>query len=511
MASQSSGGGPSIVIIGTGFGGLGMAIQLKKAGFDRFTLLEKASDVGGTWRDNTYPGAACDVQSHLYSFSFEPKHDWSRKFGLQSEILDYLRACAEKYSLFDHIHFNREVRTAVFDESINQWQVKTACGGVYQADILVTATGQLNQPAWPKITGLSSFQGALFHSARWDHNYSLSGKKVAVIGTGASAIQFVPEIVPIVKSLSLFQRSAAWVLPKPDRPFKKWEQTLFQRFPFWDRLYRSLIYWKNESRGLALTRFNRLLDIVAWQAKRFARSKVRNPEKRQNLVPDYQIGCKRILISNDWFKAVDQDHVDLVTTGVERVVSDGVITTDGALHRADALILGTGFAASEFLSPMTIIGCGGESLNEAWTSGAEAYKGMTVSGFPNLFMLYGPNTNLAHNSIVFMLESQVRYILSCVQMLEKQPGAAMDVKPERLRQFSSGIQKRLANSVWESGCQSWYLNDEGKNTINWPGFTFTYRRETLKVDPNDFRFVSPKESRPLKDGLPTKDAVEEHC
>lgn len=471
-----------------------MAIRLKQAGFDQFTLLEKASDVGGTWRDNTYPGAACDVQSHFYSFSFEPKHDWSRKFGLQPEIYGYMRHCVDKYQLGEHIRFNQEVRSATFDETTNQWRVETQSGDVYQAAIVITATGQLNQPAWPDIPGLESFEGTLFHSARWDHNYSLEGKKVAVIGTGASAIQFVPEIVPRVKSLTLFQRSAAWVLPKPDRPFRKWEQALFQKLPVWDRIYRSLIYWKNESRALAFTRFNGLLNIFAWQAKRFAHNEVRNPQKRRDLIPDYQIGCKRILISNDWYKAVDQDHVSLVTTGIERVVSDGVITTDGALHKADALILGTGFAASEFLTPMAIVGRGGKTLDDAWANGAEAYKGITISGFPNFFMLYGPNTNLAHNSIVFMLESQVRYVMSCIRALQAEPGVAMDVKPQRLDRFSADIQERLAHSVWESGCHSWYLDKNGRNTINWPGFTFTYRRETLAADPDDFDFLKPADA-----------------
>jgi cation diffusion facilitator CzcD-associated flavoprotein CzcO len=488
---QSNQRDPSILIIGTGFGGLCMAIQLKEAGFSQFTLLEKASEVGGTWRDNTYPGAACDVQSHFYSFSFEPKHDWSRKFGLQQEILDYMKSCVDKYGLAEHIRFNQEVHSASFNESTNQWRLETSSGDVYIADIVVTATGQLNQPAWPNIPGLDSFEGKLFHSARWDHDYPLEGRNVAVIGTGASAIQFVPEIVPKVKSLILFQRSAAWVLPKPDRPFRKWEQTLFQKIPAWDRLYRFLIYWKNESRALAFTRFNSLLNTFAWQAKRFARSQVRNRQKRRDLIPDYQIGCKRILISNDWYRAVDQDHVDLVTADIERVVRDGVVTADGALHKADTLILGTGFAASEFLAPMTVTGRGGKSLNQAWRNGAEAYKGITVNGFPNFFMLYGPNTNLAHNSIVFMLESQVRYVMSCLSRLQEARGSAMDVKPERLERFASQIQDRLAHSVWESGCHSWYLDKNGKNTINWPGFTFTYRRETASADPEDFDFLQP--------------------
>ena len=482
---------PSVIIIGTGFGGLCMAIQLRNAGIETFTLLEKASGVGGTWRDNTYPGAACDVQSHLYSFSFEPKHDWSRKFGLQPEILDYMQHCVEKYDLAGHIQFNNEVASAVFNEATNTWTVTTTDGESQTADIIVTATGQLNQPAWPNIPGLDTFAGTTFHSARWDHNYDLSGKNVGVIGTGASAIQFVPEIVPKVRALSLFQRSAAWVLPKPDRPFYKWEQALFQKVPAWDRIYRSLIYWKNESRALAFTRFNSLLELFAWQAKRFAKHQVRDPEKFRHLIPDYKIGCKRILISNDWYSAVDQSHVELVTTGIERVVEEGVITTDGSLHRLDTIILGTGFAASEFLSPMDITGRNGVSLNQAWANGSEAYKGITVSGFPNLFMLYGPSTNLAHNSIVYMLESQVRYVLCCINILNATPGTAMDVKPDRLRAFSEGIQTKLKNSVWDSGCHSWYLDSDGKNTVNWPGFTFTYRKATREVNPDDYEFLHP--------------------
>ncbi|PXX91781.1 4-hydroxyacetophenone monooxygenase [Marinobacter vulgaris] len=484
---------PSILIIGTGFGGLGMAIELKNSGIHSFTMLEKASGVGGTWRDNTYPGAACDVQSHFYSFSFEPKHDWSRKFGMQPEILGYMEQCVAKYGLAGHIRFNKEVASAGFDEDTNQWTVTTIDGDVFTVDILITATGQLNQPAWPNLPGMETFNGRVFHSARWDHDYELNGKNVGVIGTGASAIQFVPEIVPRVKSLSLFQRSAAWVLPKPDRPFYRWEQTLFQKIPAWDRLYRYLIYWKNESRALAFTRFNSLLEIFAWQAKRFAKSEVRDPHKLRNLIPDYQIGCKRILISNDWYRAIDQSHVDLVTTGIERIVEDGVVTSDGALHRVDALIVGTGFAASEFLSPMKITGRNGLSLNQAWANGSEAYKGMTVSGFPNLFMLYGPNTNLAHNSIVYMLESQFRYVLSCIETLRAEPGVAMDVKPDRLRDFSATVQKKLQTSVWESGCHSWYLDKNGKNTVNWPGFTFAYRKETRRVDPDDYVFLQPSQ------------------
>ncbi|MDX1634088.1 MAG: NAD(P)/FAD-dependent oxidoreductase [Marinobacter sp.] len=478
---------PSIIIIGTGFGGLGMAIQLRKAGYSDFILLEKAEGVGGTWRDNTYPGAACDVQSHLYSYSFEPKHDWSRKFGHQREIRQYMVDCVQKYNLGPHIHFNQEVSEARFDAGSHRWIVHTRSGDRFEANVLITATGQLNQPAYPRIQGLDSFQGHAFHSARWDHDHDFAGKRVAVIGTGASAIQFVPEILPQVARLKLFQRSAAWVIPKPDRPFKPVEQWLFKHLPGHDRLYRNLIYWKNESRALAFTKFNFLLELFAWQAKRELRKHVKDPVKLEKLVPDYKIGCKRVLISNDWAPAMNQEHLELITTPITRVTPKGILTEDGQEHEVDTIIYGTGFKATDFLSPMTITGAHGQDLNAAWRQGAEAYKGITVNGFPNLFMLYGPNTNLAHNSIIFMLESQIRYVLSALSLLQKKgSGWAMQVRPERQSEYVESLQESLRNSVWEAGCTSWYRNEQGRNTVNWPGFTFTYRLATREVDPEDY-------------------------
>lgn len=481
---------PAIVIIGAGFGGLGMAIRLKLAGYRNITLLEKADAVGGTWRDNTYPGAACDVQSHFYSYSFEPRHDWSRKFGLQAEILDYMEHCVEKYQLGRHIRLHADVAEARFDDDTNLWTVTLATGEQLSANVLITATGQLNRPAWPDIEGMARFRGRMFHSARWDHGYDLTDKRIAVIGTGASAIQFVPEIAPAARQLSLFQRSAAWVLPKPDRPFRPWEQVLFRRLPFWDRLYRYLIYWKNESRALAFTRFSGLLEYHANQARREAAKHVTDPEKLARIIPDYKIGCKRILISNDWYPAINRDNVELVTDAIERIDEHGVITRAGRHYPVDAIIYGTGFKASEFLSPIRITGRHGKTLDDAWSQGAVAFKGMTVSGFPNLFLLYGPNTNLAHNSILYMLESQFRYVLGCLAALRKYPGAAMDVRQDRQDRFARIVHEGLENTVWNSGCRSWYLDAQGRNTVNWPGFTFTYRLSTRKVDTADYQFLS---------------------
>ncbi len=386
-------GTTGILIIGCGFGGIGMAIQLKKAGFNDFVILEKSDGVGGTWHDNTYPGAACDVQSHLYSFSFEPRPDWSRKFGRQPEIKAYIEACATKYDLYSHIHFQQEVRDAQFSTQDACWTVKTANGDSWRTRSVVSAVGQLNRPAWPNIPGLDDFQGKLFHSSRWDHDYDLTGKTVAVIGTGASAIQFVPEIAKQVKQLHLFQRSGAWVIPKGDRAFKQVEKLLFRLVPGYNGLYRDLIYWVNESRALAFSRLSFLLEVMAMSNKRALRKHVKDRKKRRQLLPDYKIGCKRILLSNDWFPAMARDNVDIVTDGIERITADGLTTRDGTHHKVDAILLGTGFKTTDFLTPMQITGLDGQDLNQAWKDGAEAFHGTTLSGFPNFYMLYGPNTN----------------------------------------------------------------------------------------------------------------------
>ena len=483
---------PRIAIIGTGFGGLCMAMQLVRAGIRSFTLFEKAATLGGTWRDNTYPGAACDVQSHLYSYSFEPKSDWSRKFGTQAEIRQYLEDCARKYDLYGHIRFESEVSGAVFDDALQNWRLDLATGVSDVFDVVITACGQLNRPAWPNIPGRDAFTGPSFHSARWDHTVDLRGRHVAVIGTGASAIQFVPRIVDRVGRLKLFQRSGAWVVSKPDRPFKRFEQRLFARFPLLDRVYRTLIYWKNESRALAFTRFGFLLETFAWKARFEAWRQMRDADKRRRLIPDYKIGCKRILLASDWYPAIDRDNLDLITDDIDHIEADAVVTKDGTRHAADVLIYGTGFQATDFLAPMAITGRNGASLNAAWRDGAEAYKGISVSGFPNLFILYGPNTNLAHSSIVFMLESQVRYVMQCIETLREPAVATMDVRAERQQAYNRDVQERLDGTVWTAGCDSWYTTASGKQTNNWPDFTFAFRRMTARLAREDYALEAPR-------------------
>lgn len=469
-----------VLIIGAGFGGLGLAIQLQQAGIQDFLILEKADEVGGTWRDNGYPGAACDVPSHLYSFSFEPKADWSRKFAPQAEIHAYQRHLADKYGLRRHIRFGCEVESAAFDQASGTWSLCTRSGERFQARALVSACGQLNRPAWPKLPGLEGFKGALFHSARWNHAYTLAGKRVAVIGTGASAIQFVPQIAPQVAKLTLFQRSAAYVIPKPDRAYRPWELALMRRLPWLQKIDRLLKYIQHESRALAFTVFPPLMQTMHLSFRRHLARGIADPALRRRLVPDYPLGCKRILISNDFYPALARPNVAVVDAGIREVTADALITEDGQRHEVDAIILGTGFAATDFLAPMSIRGLAGRDLNQAWQAGAEAYLGISVSGFPNLFILYGPNTNLGHNSILYMLESQFPYVLDGIRALRAV--RYLDLKPELQRQFNQRLQQQVRHTVWERGCTSWYKTVDGRNTNNWPGFTFAYRQHTRRLE-----------------------------
>ncbi|MCH8497028.1 MAG: NAD(P)/FAD-dependent oxidoreductase [Marinobacter sp.] len=464
-----------VIIIGSGFGGIGMGVALKKQGIENFLMLEKAADVGGVWRDNSYPGAACDVPSHLYSFSFEPNPAWSHVFAPQHEIYQYLRHCAAKYGLRPHLRFGTEVAEANYEESARRWVLKLTDGRQLTTDILITATGQLSRPALPKIEGMDTFKGHSFHSAHWDHNYPLEGKRVAVIGTGASAIQFVPAIADKVRHMTVFQRSPAYILPRPDRPYSAVERGLFKRLPAVGKLYRAGIYLQYESRAIAFTRFHSLMKPMGvLPFRRLLKRQVPDAGLQEKLVPDYPIGCKRILLSSEYLATLARPQVELVTDPITRITEQGVQTADGTCHEVDTLIYGTGFAATEFLAPMTIRGRDGQSLNEAWQQGAKAFLGLSVPGFPNFFMLYGPNTNLGHNSIVYMLESQITHVIKCLKLLDQQGASVIEVDAQQHTDFNQGIQARLSDSVW-SGCQSWYVDANGHNSTNWPGFTLSYR------------------------------------
>ncbi|HIC7210992.1 alpha/beta hydrolase fold domain-containing protein [Burkholderia stabilis] len=481
----------SAIIIGAGFAGIGMAIALQRAGIHDFVIVERSHDVGGVWRDNSYPGAACDVPSHLYSFSFEPNPAWSHVFAPQPEIHAYLQHCARKYGLARHLRFGAEVERARYDEAHALWRVTLADGTTLSAAVLVSGTGQLSRPAMPDLPGIDTFRGRAFHSAHWDHDTPLAGKRVAVVGTGASAIQFVPAIAGDVQRLVVFQRSPAYVMPRPDRAYRPWEKALFRGLPWAMKLYRASIYLRYESRAIAFTRLHGLMDFAVGRPfrKLLARD-VPSAALRERLTPDYPIGCKRILLSSDYLAAMSRDNVELVTQRIRRVTEDGIETADGAHHPVDAIIYGTGFAATEFLSPMRITGRDGLDLNDAWRRGAQAYLGLTVPGFPNFFMLYGPNTNLGHNSIVYMLESQIAHVMRCVRAMRRDGACAIDVDARRYRRFNARVQQRLAGSVWSS-CKSWYVDASGHNSTNWPGFTLTYRWITRFAGLRAYRFSHP--------------------
>jgi cation diffusion facilitator CzcD-associated flavoprotein CzcO len=472
-----------IVIIGAGAAGLAMAMRLRRAGHDDFTIVERSHGVGGTWHDNRYPGAGCDVPSHLYCFSFAPKPDWQHKFARQPEIERYFQRCVELYGLASHLQLGTEVLGARFVDG--QWHVQTSRGELV-ADVLISGTGQLNRPHVPALPGLDTFAGRSFHSARWDASFDPRGKRILVVGNGASAVQFVPELAPHAQHLTVLQRTPSYVFPRKDRAYRAVEKWLFRYVPLWRRLYRSLIYWQLESRFTALYQNSLIGKLVTWMCLRNLRKQVADPVLRAKLTPGYPIGCKRIVISDDWYPTLARDNVSVETSAIDRIVPDGVITGGGTHHAADALIFATGFETTSFLAPMQIVGTSGIELQTAWRDGAEAHRGVAVAGFPNLFILYGPNTNLGHNSILFMIECQVRYILGCLDQLARRGARWLDVKREAMARSNAELQQALAQTTWAADCHSWYKTDGGRITNNWSGRTTAYWWKTRKPDLDDF-------------------------
>lgn len=474
---------PSVVVIGAGFGGLATAHHLRAAGVRDITVLERADDIGGVWRDNTYPGAACDVPSSLYSWSFAPKHDWSHRYARQPEIHAYIREHAAASGLLDLVRTGAEVTSAAWSEG--HWTVRLAGGEELTADVLVSAVGQLSEPAVPAIAGLDDFAGPVFHSATWDHDVDLAGKRVAVIGTGASAIQFVPQVAPVAAHTTVFQRSAPYVVPKPDRTYAAWEKRLFVRRPRLHDIARRGVFHLSEQLNKALDSDGGAVTTVlnrAWHLH--LRHQVKDPALRARLVPDYPLGCKRLLFSNDWYPTLVRDDVDVVTDRITRVEADGVRTADGVLHEADVVVLGTGFAATEFLASLDITGRGGRRLHDVWEGGARAHLGITVPDFPGFFILYGPNTNLGGSSIIGMLEAQARYVVEAV-LEGGRRGAPLVVRPERAASYDDEMQRRLSSSVWAL-CASWYREPGGRITTNWPGTVTEYQERTARFEPADF-------------------------
>lgn len=476
---------PSITIIGAGFGGLGTAMELKRAGYTEVTVLEKAAGVGGVWRENTYPNAACDVPSSLYSWSFAPNPTWPHRYSRQDEILAYMERTAAEEGVLEKVRTGVEVASAAYDETEHCWHLTTAAGESIDTDVLVSAVGQLSRPSIPEFPGLHTFEGPAFHSAEWDHSVDLSGKRIAVLGTGASSIQFVPGIAPEAGHVTVFQRSAPYVAPKPDREYTSTHNKLFRRFPRTQAFGRRLTWVVTEQFNRALIENTPLKKVVelGWRAQ--LHKQVRDPELRAKLVPDYPFGCKRVLFSNDWYPALAQPNVELVTEPVVEVRPDGVRSADGQVHEVDVIIYGTGFAATEFLAPIQVTGTDGVNLHARWKTGAHAYLGMCMPDFPNLFVVYGPNTNLGGSSIINMLEAASRAITTLLRHTESQNARSVVVRPVAEERYDEEIQSRLSASVWAS-CHNWYHLDGGRISTNWPGLVAEYQRRCDHLDVEDF-------------------------
>ncbi|MDT3398093.1 NAD(P)/FAD-dependent oxidoreductase [Streptomyces sp. B1866] len=472
-----------VAVIGTGFGGLGAAVRLRREGITDFVLLERADSVGGTWRDNTYPGCACDVPSHLYSFSFAPNPAWPRNFSGQKHIRAYLEHVTDTFGLRPHIRFNAEVRDLRWDADALHWEIDTARGPL-TADVVVSATGPLSDPKIPDIPGVDSFPGKVFHSARWDHDYDLRGKRVAMIGTGASAIQIVPAIQRDVKHLTLFQRTPPWVLPRADRRISGLEKWLHTRVPATRALRRQLLWGIRELQVSAFTRYPDQLGLIENLALGHMRRVVRDPALRAKLTPDYRIGCKRILLSNTYYPALAQPNVDLVAAGLKEVRGSTLVASDGTETEVDAVIFGTGFHVTD--SPMAryVTGAGGISLAAEWKDGMEGLRGTTVAGFPNFVQIIGPNTGLGNSSMILIIEAQLNYLIDYLRQLDGLGGkVALDPRPAAQRAWNEKIQRRMERTVWNTGgCQSWYLDANGRNTTVWPGTTSAFQAATRRVD-----------------------------
>ena len=474
-----------VAIIGTGFGGLGASIRLRQEGFEDFLIFERASDVGGTWRDNSYPGCACDVQSHLYSFSFAPNPDWTRSYSPQPEIWDYLKRCARDFGVLPHIRFRHEVREAAWNEGEQLWRLETS-QGTFRARVLVLASGALSEPALPDLPGLDRFKGKAFHSARWEHGYELAGRRVAVIGTGASAIQFVPEIQPRVERMYVFQRTPPWIMPRTERVLREGERRMFRRFPLLQRAARGSLYLLREMFvfGFRNLRLSRLVERIAL---RHLERSVPDPILRAKLTPRYSIGCKRILVSNNYLPALTRPNVELVTAGIEEVREHSVLDREGVERPVDAIIFGTGFRATDPPLAKHVRGRGGLTLDAVWNGSPRAHLGTTVAGFPNLFILMGPNTGLGHTSVVIMLEAQIEHLLQALGYMRGGGFAAIEPRPEAQAAFVEEVERRMEGTVWTAGgCASWYLDRTGRNSTLWPDFTWRFRRRVARLDPAEY-------------------------
>jgi cation diffusion facilitator CzcD-associated flavoprotein CzcO len=479
-----------ILIVGTGFAGLAAAIRLQQAGFADLLLVESGDDVGGTWRDNQYPGCACDIPSHLYSLSFAPRADWSRMYPRQPELFDYLREVADQHNLRPKIRFNTKMTAATWDEAANLWRVNTSTGAI-TARVLISGIGGLHIPATPRLPGLETFQGKTFHSAQWDKTYDLTGKRVAVIGTGASAIQFVPQIAPLVEKLNLFQRTPPWIMPKPDREFSAREKKLFRFAPY--RLaFRQYLFRILDLRVLSFLGNKRMQRFVSRMAVSHMHKRIADPALRAKLTPNYAVGCKRIMISNDYYPSLTRPNVELITDRIVAIRPNSIVDAASVERAVDTIIFGTGFEVTSAYRHTPIIGIGGRDLRALWDrTGLSAYKGIAVAGFPNYFILLGPHTALGHNSVVVMIEAQVNYVVKLLKQMRSHGVRAADVRPSVQDNFLGQLQKRLNGTVWQDGgCDSFYKDEHGRVTTIWPGSAASYRRATANPDLQDFHLLT---------------------
>nr|WP_241730973.1 MULTISPECIES: NAD(P)/FAD-dependent oxidoreductase [unclassified Dietzia] len=476
-----------VLVVGAGFSGLGAAIRLAEDGVDDVIVVERGSDVGGTWRDNSYPGAACDVPSHLYSYSFALNPGWSRAFSPQGEIYDYIRRVTHDTGVREKIRFGVEVTAARFEETRGRWAVSTTAGE-YDARVLVLGVGALCEPRLPEIDGIDDFAGPVFHTARWDHSVPLAGRRVAVIGTGASAVQVVPSIAPTVEHLDVYQRTAPWVLPRIDREYPGFERALYRRVPGLQRAVRALQYTSREFQVVGLTRTRAALAPIKAIGRAHLALSVRDPGLRRKLTPNFEIGCKRILLSNTWYRALTRRNVDVVTTPISRVTEGGIVTSDGAEHPADVLVVATGFHVTDSPFFERVRDAAGRTLADKWASeGMEAYKGTTVAGYPNLFVLMGPATGLGHSSMIYMIESQLNYLVDAIRSMRDRGLQTVEVREAVQNAYNRELRENTGETVWVTGCKSWYLDAKGNAPAVWPDFTFSYRNQTREFDLSAYR------------------------
>src|SRR3954451_4665420 len=474
-----------IAIVGAGFGGIGLGVRLRQSGYDSFAVFDRDEGPGGTWRANTYPGLSCDIPSHLYSFSFAPNPDWSHRYSPQEEILGYLERLVDENGLRERLRPHTEVDSARFDASARRWRIDTS-GEEVEARVLVAACGQLSNPYVPSFAGLEDFRGRHWHSSRWDHDFDPRGKRVAVVGTGATSIQIVPALAGVAGRLDVFQRSAPYVVPRNDRAYTLIERRALRRSALLRRMYRARVYWRQESFILSFNAASPLNKPLTRWALGHLEDQVADPELRARLTPDYAIGCKRVLISDDYYPALQRPDVELVEEAIDRFVPEGIRLRDGSVRELDAVVFATGFASQELVAPMRVEGADGRTLDELWEGGPRAHLGMTVAGMPNLFLIYGPNTNLGHNSILFMMECQFNYIVECLDSLRRRGLETLEVRPEAMEAFDTQVQERLRDSVWAAGCTSWYKSDDGRIVNNWMGSASRYWLATRRPRLSDF-------------------------